>query len=128
MTTSKFEALGQQKRTYKGLQFFDITSPIKAKVPVTFALSCNEKASMTGFLSFDRHQKSYIFNDEVVISCWSINPPKIEKRAVNQGYFRCEISVPLDVFERMVAVAINRLHNFRLIQRNQSIQKIGDFL
>jgi hypothetical protein len=127
-TFSEFEELGLRKNPYKGLDFFDLTAPVKARVPVTFALSPNEKASMSGFLSFDRHENSYAFNDEVVISCWSREPPIIEKRAENQGYYRLEVPVPLDTFERMLELALRRIRNFRRTERGPVAQKVGDFL
>jgi hypothetical protein len=125
---SEFEELGLRKNPYKGLDFFDLTAPVKANVPVTFALSPTEKASMTGFISFDRHENSYAFNDEVVISCWSREPPIIEKRAENQGYYRVEIPVPLTVFEQMLQLALKRISNFRKTERGPEASKVGDFL
>jgi len=68
---SNFSKLGQRKRRYNGLDFYDITYPITIDVNTTFALSSDKKAVMTGRLSFDRHENSYCYNPEVVISVWS---------------------------------------------------------
>ncbi len=111
--TSRFEALGKRKNPYKGLQFYDLTAPIKAKVPATFALSQTKKASMSGFLSFDRHENSYLFQDEAVISLWSKTHPTIQQRADNAGYYRLEIPVPLNIFQQMLELALNRILFFK---------------
>ncbi len=128
MNVSKFEALGLRKTPYKGLVFFDLTAPLKVNVPVTFALSPTEKASMTGLLSFDLHQNSYAFNDEVVISCWSREPPIIERRAENAGYYRLEIPVLLTPFEQLLELALKRIRNFRVGRHTPVVQKVADFL
>lgn len=103
------EKVGVQKRTYKGLRMFDLTPEIKPTVKCTFAVSPSKKFVQKGLLSFDRHEGSYKYNDEVVITVWSKNPPYEEHRADNQGYYRVEIPVPKAVFIKMVEKALEKL-------------------
>jgi hypothetical protein len=130
VTVIDFERLGKRKTRYKGLDFYNITAPIKVNVNVTFALSPSEKASMNGSLSFDRHENSVRYNDEVVISVWSHEAPVIEERADNGGFYRVEIPVPLPVFQRMCETAIDRLWNLKakVTVDHEEATKVEDFL
>jgi hypothetical protein len=130
LTVSDFERLGERKKQYKGLDFYNITAPLQVNVNVTFALSPSEKASMNGSLSFDRHENSVRYNDEVVISVWSHEAPVIETRAENNGDYRTEIPVPIAVFQELCQTALTRLWNLKskVVVNNEEATKVEDFL
>lgn len=100
---------GVRKRLYFGLQMFDLTPSIKPTVKATMALSSTEKIEFQGSLSFDRHEGSYQYPNEVVISVWSHGKPVFKERAVNDGYYRVEIPVPQRVFTKMCERALEKL-------------------
>jgi len=100
---------GVQKRTYKALRMFDLTPEFQPTVKCTFALSHRSKYVQKGTLTFDRHENSYKFPDEVVITVWSREPPYEEPRADNDGYYRVEIPVPKAVFQKMCEKALEKL-------------------
>lgn len=124
--------LGLRKRDYKGLKFFDLTYDVPVRTNVTFSISEREKYVMRdAALSFDRHENSYRYNDEVVISVWSNEAPVLEVRAENETAFRCEIPVPLLTFTQMCAVAQDRIWNYRTSIRKPSDKvavQVADFL
>lgn len=103
------ELEGVQKRTYKGLRMFDLTPEIAPTVKCTFAISKDAKYIQEGTLTFDRHENSYKFNDEVVITVWSRESPCTSQRADNDGYYRVEIPVPKQVFIKMCEKALEKL-------------------
>lgn len=109
MTVPEIERVGVRKRDYFGLSMFDLTPTIKPTVKVTMALSPVEKAVLEGQLSFDRHEGSYRFPEEVVISVWCHGKPIIRQRAYNNGYYRVEIPVPRRVFTKMCEKALQKL-------------------
>ena len=116
--------LGLEKQPYKGLRFYDLTYDVKPVVNATFALNYDEKAVLRGKLSFDRHENSWMYNDEVVISLWSHTPPKIEARAESNTKFRLEIPVPLLSFAQMCAVAQERIWNYKTRMRAEALPEI----
>lgn len=109
MTVSQVEMEGVKKKDYFGLTMWDLTPTIKPTVHCTFALSPTEKAVMEGKLSFDRHEGSYVYPEEVVISLWTTEKPVIKERAFNGGYYRVEIVVPRKVFTKMAEKALEKL-------------------
>jgi len=109
MTVSQIEREGIRKRDYFGLLMFDLTPTVKPTVKVTMALSPTEKATLEGELSFDRHEGSYQYPEEVVISVWCHNKPMIQPRAYNGGYYRVEIPVPRRVFTKMLEKTLKKL-------------------
>lgn len=109
MTVTELERLGLRKRTYKGLTMFELTPSIRPAVKATFALSPTEKVLMKGVLSIDRHEGSHSFPDEVVISVWTRDPPFFERRAENDGYYRLEIPIPINVATKLFEKALEKL-------------------
>lgn len=103
------ELEGIPKKEYKGLRMYELNPEIQPNVKCTFAISPSEKFVQEGRLCFDRHEGSSKFQDEVVVSVWSRQPPHREARASNDGYFRVEIPVPLAVFVKMCEVALKKL-------------------
>jgi len=109
-TQLSIENEGLRKRDYYGLKMWDLTPTVKPIVECTFALSPTQKATLKGPLSFDRHEGSWKYPEEIVISIWSNNKPILhEERAFNQGYYRVEINVPRDVQTRMFMKALEKL-------------------
>ena len=100
---------GVRKRPYFGLQMYDLTPSIKPVVKTTMALSSSEKVEFQGSLSFDRHEGSYMYPNEVVVSVWSHSKPVVKQRAYNDGYYRVEIPVPQRVFTKMCERALEKL-------------------
>lgn len=100
---------GVAKREYFGLRMFDLTPEVKPKVKATVAVSPQKKWVQEGLLSFDRHEGSYQFPEEVVITVWSREPPVVKDRAFNEGYYRVEIPVPKAVFIKMCEKALQKL-------------------
>jgi hypothetical protein len=107
---SQLEKEGVQKKDYFGLKMFDLTPEYKPLVHASFTWSKDKKAMQEGVLSFDRHEGSYRFSNEVVISVWSKSPPVLNvDRAYNDGYYRIEIPVDQHVFLKMIDRAQKRL-------------------
>jgi len=100
---------GVRKKPYFGLQLYDLILSIKPTVKATMALSATEKVEFSGSLSFDRHEGSYMYDNEVVVSVWSHDKPVFKERAVNDGYYRVEIPVPQQVFTKMCERALEKL-------------------
>lgn len=109
MTVTEFEKFGVKKRDYYGLELYDITPETKPFTYATLAVYEDWKLAQPGVVSFDRHEKSYRFNDEVVISVWATDPPFWVERAVNDGYYRNEIPVEKPDFILMSQQALQRL-------------------
>jgi len=109
VTVSQVQMEGVKKKDYFGLAMYDLTPSVAPTVDCTFALSTSEKATMTGKLSFDRHEGSYKYPEEVVISIWTHNRPVVEQRAFNGGWYRVEIPVPRRVFQKMCEKALEKL-------------------
>jgi len=109
MVLSEVERLGLRKRNYKGLTMFELSYPLRPAVKATFALSPTEKVLMKGVLSVDRHEGSHSFPDEVVISVWTRDPPFFERRAENDGYYRLEIPVRVDIAKKLFERALEKL-------------------
>jgi hypothetical protein len=123
--------LGLEKRQYYGLQFFNLTHDVPAVADVTFSVDSKQKYVLKNArLSFDRHENSYRYNDEVVISAWSTFEPYIESRPLNNTKFRCEIPVPLLTFSQMCAVAQSRIWNYRSSCKAEAVelQNLADIL
>ena len=100
---------GVHKRDYKGLRMFDLTPEIKPQVKCTFATSAVEKYVQEGTLTFDRHENSSTYEDEVVITVWGKDAPYTDTRADNGGWYRTEIPVPKQVFIKMCEKALEKL-------------------
>jgi len=109
MVVSQIEMEGVRKKDYFGLRMYDLTPEIKPTVKCTFALSPTEKATMEGKLSFDRHEGSHTYPEEVVVSLWTTEKPVITERAFNGGYYRVEIVAPRRVFTKMCEKALQKL-------------------
>lgn len=110
MTVTQLEREGAKKKDYFGLQMFELAPEIKPSVTATFTWGPSKKAVQQGILSFDRHEGSYKFSNEVVITVWSKNPPQLDvDRAYNDGYYRIEIPVSQHVFLKMCEKALQKL-------------------
>ena len=101
--------VGKVKKEYFGLRMYELVPELQPKVTSTFTTSKNEKLVLVGILSLDRHENSNKFEDEVVVSVWSRDPPYIEQRAFNDGYFRLEIPVKLETFVKLMEACLKRL-------------------
>lgn len=75
-------------------------------VTCTFAISKDEKLVLKGKFSIDRHTGSYKFEDDVVLTVWGTEPPVLEKRARNKGFFRLEIPLPIAAAIRLFETAL----------------------
>lgn len=83
----------KMKREYSGLKFTEL-SEIQPDVHASFTWSRTEKAYLHGKLSYDLHEGSYQYPDEVVTTVWTNEPPDINVlRAYNHGFYRIEIPV-----------------------------------
>ena len=61
-----------------------------------------------GQVVFEKTQGSFKFGEQFQIVLWTKNLPLTEERAINDGYSRIEIALPLEVGERMVRQAANK--------------------
>ena len=100
---------GIVKKDYKGLRFFELTVGMRPYTKCTMAISPTEKLLQLGKFSIDRHENSHTFANEVVFSVWGFQKPIYETRAVNDGYFRTEIPIPLHIAMRMLEKALEKL-------------------
>jgi hypothetical protein len=104
--------LGQKIRAYAGLEFRNLTFDLPVSTKATLAINNTEKYVLAGSLSFERQENSYRYENEGVVTLWSREPPVLESRAYNDGYFRVEIPVPLVAFSKMCELGWQRTWAF----------------
>lgn len=98
VVVSELERVGVPRRTYLGLTMIEIARA-RGIVKATMATSSTEKLVLKGTLTFDRHgSDSWKFpNGEVIISLFGKEQPHLETRAKNDGWFRMELCLPVEV-------------------------------
>ena len=99
----------------QALQFLELAS--LPDVKATWAISPEEKLVAKGTLALDLHQNSHTFKDEVVISLWSSKYPDLnipERRALNKGFFRVEIPIPVSSETRDLFLSVAQLIDAKL--------------
>jgi len=109
VTVSKVRQKGVRKNDYFGLTMYELTPEIQPKVKVTLALSPTEKVEQEGIFTIDRHEGSYKYADEVVLTVWSCDKPILKQRAYNDGYYRVEIPIPKATAIKLFEKALQKL-------------------
>jgi len=112
--------LSRVKEPYYGaskqaLKFLELVTMENMKA--TWALSPTEKLVAKGTLALDLHSNSYTFKDEVVITLWSSKYPDLnnpERRALNKGFFRVEIPIPVSSETRDLFLSVAQLIDAKL--------------
>jgi len=75
----------------------------------TFALTQDQKLTLQGRFSIDRHHGSHTYNDQVVLSVWGRVPPVLSKRPPNRGFYRMELPLAIPAAIKLFQVALRRL-------------------
>lgn len=99
----------------QALHFLELASMPNMKA--TWALSPTKKLVAKGTLALDIHQNSHTFKDEIVITLWSNKYPDLnipEPRALNKGFFRVEIPIPVNSETRDLFLSIAQLIDAKL--------------
>ena len=99
----------------QALQFTELVKLENMKA--TWAINPKEKLVAIGTLTLDIHHNSHTFKDEVVITLWSLKYPDLnrpENRALNKGFFRVEIPIPVSSETRDLFLSIAQLIDAKL--------------
>lgn len=95
-------------RTANGLEFRELSRvPVPVEATVSFAA---KRMVFRGTLTIDRQGKSYKFGDQLQIHLFTRDLPTFETRAMQNGYSRIEIAIPI---HDAVNFLTNAVVNFR---------------
>jgi len=97
------------------LKFLELAK--MGNMKATWALSPTKKLVAIGTLALDIHHNSHTFKDEIVITLWSKKYPDLnmpESRALNKGFFRVEIPIPVSSETRDLFLSIAQLIDAKL--------------
>lgn len=79
-----------RRKGYNGMEFADLVNFPTSTVEI--AVSMNDKLVLKeGPLTLQRHLNSYTYKPELLLSCWSLQFPQLERRGVRDSkYWRTE--------------------------------------
>ena len=85
--------MAKAKADYFGCKFYELA---KIEQPIKATVSYGDKRILfEGTLSIDQTEGSYAYGSELQIHLWATEQPKEQERALNNGYARIEICMPV---------------------------------
>lgn len=97
---------------YRGKSDVPVKFPELARCPVPVeATVCYGKRRLVfkGTFAFTRTRGSWKYGDQLKIDLFGSEEPRVEVRAVNKGWTRIEIEVPLEEGRKMLEDAVEAL-------------------
>lgn len=77
------------------LDMWQLTEGLTIPIKSTMTINTNEKLVLEGNYVIDYHDQCIKYPPEVVLGTWSLKPPYVDYRPVNDGYNRTETALTI---------------------------------